>query len=100
MEIRCVGAPLDGQVERTKISLQPRVNRESKFPDTPLIIPCSIQTKNCSWQRRLSRMRSLPLVTAGMGRLNLRNSLYFSLLAGNLAGEGLAADCLLRHAVS
>ncbi len=27
------------------------------------------------------------------------NSLYFSLLAGNLAGEGLAPDSLLRHAV-
>lgn len=44
-------------------------------------------------------MRSLPLVTAGMGRLNLRNSLYFSLLAGNFGGEQLARDCALRHAV-
>src|ERR1017187_6331875 len=45
-------------------------------------------------------MRRLPLLTVGMGRLNSRNSLYFSLLAGNLAGEGLAADCLLRQTVS
>jgi hypothetical protein len=28
-----------------------------------------------------------------------RNSLYFSLLAGNSHGERLAADCALRHAV-
>src|ERR1035441_2404925 len=45
-------------------------------------------------------MRRLPLLTAGMGRLNSRNSLYFSLLAGNLAGEWLAADCLPRQLVS
>src|ERR1039458_6960042 len=45
-------------------------------------------------------MRRLPLLTVGTGRLNSRNSLYFSLLAGNLAGEGLAADCLLRQTVS
>src|ERR1035438_1836615 len=44
-------------------------------------------------------MRRLPLLTVGMGRLNSRNSLYFSLLPGNLAGEGLAADCLLRQTV-
>jgi hypothetical protein len=31
--------------------------------------------------------------------INLRNSLYFSLLAGNLPGEGFASDCLLRHTV-
>jgi hypothetical protein len=30
---------------------------------------------------------------------NLANSLLFSLLAGNLAGEELAPDCALRHAV-
>src|ERR1035437_7246029 len=44
-------------------------------------------------------MRRLPLLTVGMGRLNSRNSLYFSLLAGNLGGEALAADCLLRQTV-
>jgi hypothetical protein len=27
------------------------------------------------------------------------NSLYFSLLAGNLGGEEFARDCILRHAV-
>jgi hypothetical protein len=29
----------------------------------------------------------------------LRNSLHFSLLAGNSRGEKLAPDCMLRHAV-
>jgi len=28
-----------------------------------------------------------------------RNSLYFSLLAGNSSGEGFARDCILRHLV-
>jgi hypothetical protein len=30
---------------------------------------------------------------------NLANSLYFSLLAGNSGGEGLAPDCALRQLV-
>ena len=30
-------------------------------------------------------------------RQEFANSLYFSLLAGNSAGEGLARDCALRH---
>jgi hypothetical protein len=35
----------------------------------------------------------------GFEGLKSANSLYFSLLAGNSGGEGLAPDCALRHSV-
>jgi hypothetical protein len=36
---------------------------------------------------------------SGFEGLKSANSLYFSLLAGNSGGEGLAPDCALRHTV-
>jgi hypothetical protein len=63
------------------------VNREIKFPDMPLIIPCYFHTKTDSWQRKMSKMKCLPQQLARMRRSNLRNSLYFSLLAGNFYAE-------------
>jgi len=42
-------------------------------------------------------MNRLRLLYAELGRPISRNSLYFSLLAGNLGGEGFARDCILRQ---
>jgi hypothetical protein len=44
-----------------------------------------------------SEMYSLEIRSAVFGARNLQNSLLNSLLAGNLGGEWLAPDCLLRH---
>jgi hypothetical protein len=45
-------------------------------------------------------MKRLGPLTATSGLASSRNSLYFSLLAGNLGGEGFARDCVLRQQVS
>jgi hypothetical protein len=70
--------------------------REIEFPDTSLLIPCSDLSRTRCFLQQNVQLRE--------GRVHFReqnseNSLYFSLLAGNLGGERLAPDCVLRHAV-
>ena len=76
--------------------LQP-VSTEIKFPDTALIIPCSIQRQEWLLVPEAKQNESLTAITAELGLPNSAKFPVFSLLAGNLGGEGLATDCALRH---
>ncbi len=58
--------------------------------DNSLIVPSSFRIN--SYGMYLVEDRGL-----SNWRPRLTNSLYFSLLTGNLIGEELAQDCVLRH---
>jgi hypothetical protein len=72
----------------------------SRFPDASVKIPFSLQRQIWLLLREVWRNESLTETTGELGPQNWRNSLYFSLLVGNLAGEGFASDCVLRQLVS
>lgn len=67
-----------------------------RFPDIPLIIPCSDLGQIDDLVQQNAWFRERECRFAGQ---EFANSLYFSLLAGNSPGERLAPDCPLRHAV-
>ena len=59
-----------------------------QFPDTALIIPCSIQRKKCCLIHKWREMFHLHGPTLSLCGRTRRISLYFSLLAGNSPEKG------------
>ena len=75
-------------------------NREFHIPVTGAIIPCSV----CVFNFAPGRVNGLLLSQMGVSsnsflRPNSQISLYFSLLAGNLARERFAGDPTRRHKI-
>ena len=71
------------------------------FPDTGVIIPCSVPLPIQKDARELAYFQNNREITGQVSTPNSRSSLYFSLLAGNICtGDRFAADSIHRHFVA
>jgi hypothetical protein len=71
-----------------------------EFPDKPLIIPCSIPSKNSALAAEVTKNEALRATNGRNGPAKFTKfPVFFPVSREFRGGEGFARDCILRHAV-